>query len=63
MLSCFNKNKIEALLKFPEFAHLVMHFLSQPLEEIIKDRADPEVLKIYGEQVKELKELCGQHLS
>ena len=62
MLSCFNKNKIDALLKLPEFSTLVLHFLSQPLEEVFKDRDDPEVLKIYKSQIEDLKQQCEEHL-
>lgn len=58
MLSNFNKNKIDALLKLPEFSTLVLHFLSQSLEEIFKDRDDPEVLKIYQGQIEDLKQQC-----
>lgn len=63
MLSCFNKNKIDALLKFPEFAKLVIYFLNQPVEETFKDRNDPEVLKVYESQVEELKKQCQEHLT
>lgn len=63
MLSCFNKNKIDALLKFPEFSKLVVYFLSQPISETFKDRDDPAVLKIYSSQMEDLKLQCQKHLT
>lgn len=63
MLSCFNKNKIDALLKLPEFSKLVLYFLNQPIDEIFKDRSDPEVVKVYSAQINELKLQCEGSLT
>lgn len=58
MMTSFNKNKIDALMKHQSFSNLVRYFLSQPIEVILADKKDPEITKIYTGQIDEIKQSC-----
>lgn len=65
LLYSFNKRKVEALLSYPEFSSLLLHFLSQPniINQIVKSKEDQETVKVYKKQMDNLRERCKFHLA
>lgn len=64
LLYSFNKQKVEALLSYPEFSHLLLHFLDQPnvTHQIVKNKEDAETMRVYKKQIESIKERCKNHL-
>lgn len=65
LLYSFNKRKVEALLSYPEFSSLLIHFLSRQdiIDQTVKNKDDQETLKVYKKQIDGLKERCKNYLS
>lgn len=64
LLYSFNKQKVEALLSYPEFSHLLLHFLDQPniTHQIVKNKEDAETMRVYKKQIESIRERCKTHL-
>lgn len=58
MMNCINKNKVNILLKYPEFCKIVLLYLDQPINKIIQEKKSGDILKNYKYQIAKLKSQC-----